>query len=276
MNMKYLRHFLNVLFTILITTYPYSRFLLLFDYVKINFRSVLHHKIRMKKGDIFHATVLGYHIRFLTYAHLVNLLEEIFVFQVYRFQTSRKAPHIVDCGSNIGLSVLYFKKIFPESHIIAFEPDTEAFSMLDFVVRRNHLTHIQLYNSALGNVEGETKLFRESPAALTATVFPSNNTEFISVNTVKLSDILLQETDLVKIDIEGSEAYVIEDLVKSNAINRIETLIIEYHPRLTKIPLAEFIFRITTHGFTCTKSKPTSESTEPDYLLYFQKVSLQN
>lgn len=225
----------------------------------------------MKESDIIHTTILGYHIRFLNYAHLINLLEEIFVLQVYRFHTSRNAPHIIDCGSNTGLSVLYFKKIFPDSHIIAFEPDTEAFSMLEFVVQRNNLTHIQLYNRALGNAEGETKLFRESPAALTATVFPSESNQFISASTVKLSAILLEETDLVKIDIEGSEIYVIEDLIKSNTINRTETLIVEYHPRLTKIPLPEFIARITAQGFICTQSKLTSKVMDPDYLLHFQK-----
>ena len=38
-----------------------------------------------------------------------DLYEDIFVNHVYDFDAQREDPRILDCGSNIGMSVLYFK-----------------------------------------------------------------------------------------------------------------------------------------------------------------------
>ena len=60
----------------------------------------------------------------------LHSLEEIFEEEVYRFQTENKTPLIIDCGANIGLSVLYFRRLFPNAKIIAFEPDEGIFKIL--------------------------------------------------------------------------------------------------------------------------------------------------
>ncbi len=36
-------------------------------------------------------------------------IEEIFIDEVYKFETENPAPVILDCGANWGLSVIYFK-----------------------------------------------------------------------------------------------------------------------------------------------------------------------
>ena len=48
----------------------------------------------------------------------------------YRFVTTKEAPVILDCGANIGLSVIYFKQLYPNSKITAFEPDPDVFKVL--------------------------------------------------------------------------------------------------------------------------------------------------
>src|ERR1700732_3793322 len=37
---------------------------------------------------------------------------EIFVDQIYRFNTCSAVPRIIDCGSNYGTSIVYFKSIY--------------------------------------------------------------------------------------------------------------------------------------------------------------------
>ena len=73
--MKYLRHFLSKVFKILFTSYPYSRFGLFYDYTKLNIRSILHHKTAHTHTGMLHISLMGYHVYFLSYAHLINLLE---------------------------------------------------------------------------------------------------------------------------------------------------------------------------------------------------------
>ena len=48
---------------------------------------------------------------------------EIFIQELYRFETSNPAPVIIDCGANCGLSVVYFKQLFPAAKIVAVEAD---------------------------------------------------------------------------------------------------------------------------------------------------------
>src|SRR5262245_52007081 len=56
-------------------------------------------------------------------------------------------PFILDAGANIGASVCWFAISFPESHIVAFEPDAPNFDLL----RRNTTgLNVDLHNAALG------------------------------------------------------------------------------------------------------------------------------
>ena len=61
-------------------------------------------------------------------ASYLSSREEIFDQQIYRFNTSNSKPYIVDCGANIGLSIIYFKQLFPNAEIVAFEPDEKIFN----------------------------------------------------------------------------------------------------------------------------------------------------
>ena len=56
--------------------------------------------------------------------------EEIFRREQYRFETDAPAPFIVDCGANIGMATLYFKSLYPDATVLAFEPDPAAFACL--------------------------------------------------------------------------------------------------------------------------------------------------
>ena len=52
---------------------------------------------------------------------LIKTYEELFLDEIYRFQTNNEKPVIIDCGANIGLSSLYFKSIYPNAILHAFE-----------------------------------------------------------------------------------------------------------------------------------------------------------
>jgi len=49
--------------------------------------------------------------------------KEIAVDEIYKFHTSNPKPLIIDCGANMGLSVLYLSNLYPQAHVIAFEPE---------------------------------------------------------------------------------------------------------------------------------------------------------
>ena len=75
--------------------------------------------------NIFDFKVTAYDYHTLNY-----LFKEIFLSNEYYFDTSKSDPKIIDCGANIGMSILFFKKLYPTSSIIAFEPNPYAFQSI--------------------------------------------------------------------------------------------------------------------------------------------------
>src|SRR5207248_649772 len=61
----------------------------------------------LRPGSI--AKVGPYRVRTNDGPNLYVLYKDLFIRRVYHFEAERSDPRILDCGSNIGLSVLYFK-----------------------------------------------------------------------------------------------------------------------------------------------------------------------
>ncbi len=117
--------------------------------------------------------VADHKIMYCTYNDFLYLFREIFINQDYYFNTKNISPIIIDCGSNIGLSVLYFKLIYPNSEIIAFEPDEDAFLCLKTNVEINQLDSIDIINKALSKKDGPIDFFYngDHPGSLTGIWF---------------------------------------------------------------------------------------------------------
>lgn len=175
----------------------------------------------------------GYNISFFDYDSFKFLFTEIFIKNEYFFKTDKKRPVIFDCGSNIGMSVVYFKWLYPESEIYAFEPDRETFKILKANIEKNKFNNVYLNEIALANKVGKVNLYidNENPGNLTMSIIknrlPLNE---IKVNSSKLSSFIKsKKIDLIKMDIEGAESEVIKDLVSAKKLNQVNELILEYH-----------------------------------------------
>ena len=114
------------------------------------------------------ADIAGHNVKFLTFDNLLFLFNEVFLNQEYCFTTNKKSPFIIDCGSNIGMSVLYFKMIYPNSEILAFEPDKDAFGCLAENIKANNLHAVLPNQKALSNKEGSVDFYydQDNPGSL--------------------------------------------------------------------------------------------------------------
>jgi FkbM family methyltransferase len=164
---------------------------------------------------------------------LLYVFQEIFVDLNYLFRTSNERPVILDCGSNIGLSILFFKTLFPEAQIVGFEPEPRTFARLEENVSNNGLSHVSLNRAAVGRENGVVEFFfdpREegSPMASTdARRIPNGVAE--RVPQVRLSDFVNGPVDYLKLDVEGAELAVLEDLADTGALRNIDQLVVECH-----------------------------------------------
>jgi len=83
---------------------------------------------------------------------------DIFVRGVYAFEARHPNPLIVDGGSNIGISILYFKNRYPTARVLGFEPEPRVFAALQETVARSLLTHVTLVNAAVSGEFGAANL----------------------------------------------------------------------------------------------------------------------
>ena len=121
---------------------------------------------------------------------------------------------VLDIGANIGFfSVLLSKMVGPTGSVLAVEPQTENFRLLQENASVNHLTNLQLYNVAVGRSEGKASLYLSDwnggMHRLYDSVCCTSETESVQLTTVD-SIVANQKVDLIKIDIEGYEFFALE------------------------------------------------------------------
>ena len=147
---------------------------------------------------------------------------DIFVKEVYRFKSDVEDPVIIDCGSNIGLSVIYFKKLYPKAKIIAFEADPDIYQVQSENLKR--FKDIELKNKAVWIDNKGVQLHPNQADG----GYVSQEGE-VNVKSERLRDVLssLKKIDLLKLDVEGAEFDLIEDCKEH--LSQVEKLFVEIH-----------------------------------------------
>lgn len=205
----------------------------------------------------------SYMIRITDGPNFYIQFKDLFVKQIYHFYAVRPDPLIIDGGSNMGMSILYFKQLYPQSRIIGFEPDPDIFSLLQENTERNRLEGVTLINSGLSAVQA-TKDFSSDGSASGHLVADRGA---IRVRVERLSDYLDEAVDFLKLNIEGEELAVLEETAASGKLKNVRELVLEYHgwanceqklgPLLSLLDSQRF--RYLLHDFdheTCGTSKP--------------------
>jgi FkbM family methyltransferase len=198
---------------------------------------------------------LNYSISAFDYKSLAYLIREIFVFGEYYFKATHRDPLIIDCGSNIGISILYFKRLYPEARIIGFEANPHVFKLLEDNMKQNQVTNVELYNIALHDEEEEISFyFEEKMGTLMGSLAKTRGGKNeLVVNAQKLSSYLknVDHVDLIKMDVEGAEMTIVSDLVETGQITKAREYIIEYHHNMNQetSKLAAFLQVFEDHNF---------------------------
>ena len=163
-----------------------------------------------------------------------NLSQEIFAKHIYYFETKSKSPSILDLGAHIGLSVLYFKKLFPQSKITALEPHPLSFALLKKNINQNNLSGIKIINAAVSAGENTRTLYvdpdwewNSTSSFIPGSWTQNQKTQPILVKSEKFSHLLIHPTDIVKMDIEGAEWEILTQAREE--LQNISKLILESH-----------------------------------------------
>lgn len=232
--------------------------------------------------------VVGMKVNFFDYSSLALLFHEIFIHKEYPLSNGNgAAPFIVDCGSNIGLAVLYFKKVAPHAKVLAFEPDPDTCRLLQQNIESNGIAGVQVVNSALAGHTGTVALYRDTsrPGAPymstqeshVALHTPGTSVAKSEIPAVKLSSYISQPVDFLKMDIEGAESDVLQDLGREGKLRMIRQMVMEFHHHGDRsAELAECLRLLESNGFGYQLSselpRPIRSSAYQNILIYaYQK-----
>lgn len=254
-----------------------------YTYIKLLFKLIFLYKIlgiKLKEEKI-----LDFKIFFFDYQVLVALFESIFIENEYFFVSNKTNPSIIDLGSNIGLSVLYFKNLYPNANIKAFEPDPSTFKLLKKTIEANALQKIELYELAISNKKGDSVFYvdRDNPGSLLMSLNKNRlNKNKINVKTDNLSRYISNNLDLLKMDVEGTEDEILLYLSNRKLLKKVNKIIFEFHHNivLNKNDFSQTLRLLENAGFSyqlVTKLRsPIKKLIFQDILVYSIKTEAKS
>jgi FkbM family methyltransferase len=194
-----------------------------------------------------YAEIDGIKIKFNDNLSFLGMLDEIFIKKNYLFSSKKKSPIIIDCGANIGLGVLYIKRIFPDAVIHAFEPDARAFDCLVWNVKSNNFTNVYLHKKAVWIANEELEFF--SDGSWGGGVFNKKGATKNIVEAIDINSFLDSSIDFLKMDIEGAENKVIKHAAKF-IVKNVDRFFFEWHSmKNSNQKLGEFLTFFEKSGF---------------------------
>jgi len=192
----------------------------------------------------------------LQYSDLMSFCpqwRDIFVGRALDFHTRSEAPRVLDCGANVGLASLFFRRRYPRARITAYEADPALFAMLDRNLKSN-MAGVEAVHAAIWTKSGTLKFRCEGGDVGMIEGLPgpvsSMSGETRTVPAVRLRDVLsAEQVDLLKLDVEGAEDAVLADC--EPVLDRVRAIVMDLHelePSVRQAP--RVLERLTRHGFT--------------------------
>ena len=197
------------------------------------FRKELESVPRYTPGTI---RVKGWDIEYLDAASFVSAFDNVVVQRTNDFVHPNDHPVILDCGANIGVSVIHYKRQFPNAKILAFEPDKRICDVLRRNLKANGITDVEVIEAAVWTKNGETEFFSEGADAgrvhdqqdeIADLVERSASAQMVKVKTIALGDFLHELIDFIKLDIEGAESAVLSECV--SGLMNVASMVVEFH-----------------------------------------------
>jgi FkbM family methyltransferase len=183
---------------------------------------------------------------------------------ILRCLASAQPATVFDVGANVGDWALMANRFLPAARIYAFELSPPTFEQL----RQNTRAcgAIQPVNLGLSDHDGKTTFYhypdKPGETSLIAHPFQAGGVELkgqLCVGDAFCAEHGIQQIDLLKLDVEGAESFVVRGFEKMLAGGRISVIQFEYEKlnTISKFLLKDFYALLGGHGYMLGKIFPT-------------------
>jgi FkbM family methyltransferase len=155
----------------------------------------------------------------------------------------------VDVGANKGVWTYLLSRLC--RHVHAFEPNPKIFRVLKRGVTDNVTAHQLALSNSAGTAEFRIPRHKggySNQGGTLSTVKVSENYGAIQVETRRLDDLGITDVGFMKIDVEGSEATVLEGAVETLKRDR-PVMVIEIEEAHTKRSLPTLVSDVEAYGY---------------------------
>lgn len=161
-----------------------------------------------------------------------TLIQEVFKKRSYYVDLSSEEPYIIDAGAHIGLTTLYLFGLYPKASFLCIEPNPTTVKLLQQNLSENQVANYSIVQAALSNEKTTKNLYVQDQWSVFSSLFSGGwtgqeETRPVPVETIRLSDVLTKDVDLLKLDIEGAETQVLQEA--GQMLFRVKNLICEFH-----------------------------------------------
>lgn len=193
--------------------------------------------------------ILDVVMHFADGSEFVAQYEQFFEVEILRGvrRPADQVPVLVDIGANIGMCALWFKNSFPNSRIIAVEPDP---ALVPLLLRNTAtLADVEVIAAAAWHSEGYMELHADGVCGsrLSEIGGIAENISHVNVRTTDSLKLIPDYVTLLKIDIEGSELTVLRRL-QGRLGPDIDYIHVEVHELVGKPRLLLEVLSILTNS----------------------------
>ena len=156
---------------------------------------------------------------------------------------------IIDCGSNIGYSTLYFANTYPDAQIYAIEPEKINFKFLRY--NTIFYDNIHLINSAVWGKESFVRLENSDLGEIGYMTVETGEDDPKAFKATTIGKLIydngINEIDLLKIDVEGAEKEIFGAEGVDDWLSKVKVLSIVLHDELRDGASFEFFKAISKY-----------------------------
>jgi len=173
--------------------------------------------------------MLDYELQYSDLLSFCPQWHDIFVQGALEFLAPSPSPRILDCGANVGLASLFFKRRYPAARITAYEADPALFAIASANVSANGAPDVEMVNAAVWTSAGRVTFRAEgTDSGMIDGLAGAVDGAAVDVPSLRLRDILVAERiDLLKLDIEGAEDAVLADC--EPVLDRVGAIVMDLH-----------------------------------------------